>query len=169
MELGWFLKDSKGKSTDEKVDDLTELVVKVLETFVSVMGQIDDRIQLLEGTVSQIQQDIKIDNARQEGEMSAIRTLVTMGGRVVAPAIGEDGVPAMPGVPAVPSAATNAAPPPPKPKPQPKPLPAKPMSGMGARAALQGELKALFSKMKKEKWIIPHPSKLYLCYFSSNS
>jgi len=150
MELGWFLKDSKGKSTDEKVDDLTELVVKVLETFVSVMGQIDDRINLLESTVHQIQEDGKIDKARQEGEMSAMRTLVSMGGRVVAPGVGEDGIPAMPGVPAVPTASANAPPPPPKPKPKPKPIAAKPASGMGARAALQGELKALFSKMKKD-------------------
>lgn len=150
MELGWFLKDSKGKSTDEKVDDLTELVVKVLETFVSVMGQIDDRINNLETVVNQIQENMKIDKARQEGEMSAIRTLVSMGGRVAAPTGGEGEIPAMPSMTGAPSATPGIAPPPPKPKPKPKPLPAKPLSGMGARAALQGELKALFSKMKKE-------------------
>ncbi len=45
---------------------------------------------------------------------------------------------------AIPGAA-SAAPPPPAPKPAPKPL-----SPMSARAALQGELKALFAKRKQQ-------------------
>ena len=143
------MKDSKGKSTDEKVDDLTELVVKVLETFVSVMGQIDDRINNLETNFNAMDENLKLERARQEGEMNALRTMVSMGGRVVAPGTGEGAVPAAPGIPTVPGATPGAPPPPPKPKPKPKPA-AKPLSGMGARAALQSELKQLFSKMKKD-------------------
>ncbi len=150
MELGWFLKDSAGKSTEQKVDDLTELVVKVLETFVSVMGQIDDRMNNLDTTIQQLQQDMRLDKARQEGEMAAMRNLFnTIGARGI-PVVGEDGLPTVPTADPTMPTSPLTAPPPPKPKPKPKPLPDKPLSGMGARAALQGELKALFSKMKKE-------------------
>ncbi|NVM27516.1 MAG: hypothetical protein HWN65_01630 [Candidatus Helarchaeota archaeon] len=47
-----------------------------------------------------------------------------------------------PGYPGAPAPAASAAPPPPKPAP-------KPMSPVSARAALQGELKALFARRKQ--------------------
>ena len=150
MELGWFLKASKGKSTEEKVDDLSELVVKVMETFVNVMEQIDGKLTVLGQKMQEMEENVKIDKARNEGEMNTIKSwLTTLQAGGVAPIPGAVGaLPVAPGeTPGSPMA--PQAPAPPKPAPKPKPA-AKPLSGMGARAALQSELKELFSRMKKE-------------------
>ena len=147
MELGWFLKASKGKTTEEKVDDLSELVVKVMETFVNVMEQIDGKLTTLGEKMHELEENVKIDKARTEGEMNMIKSWITTlqaGGGAPLPGV----LPATPGDPSdTPMAPT--APAPPKPAPKPKPA-AKPLTGMGARAALQSELKELFSRMKKE-------------------
>ncbi|MHA1786042.1 MAG: hypothetical protein ACTSVE_12695 [Candidatus Helarchaeota archaeon] len=150
MELGWFLQASKGKTTDQKVDDLSELVVKVMETFVNVMEQIDDKLTRLNQKILEIEENFKLNKARQEGELNTIKTwLKSLEGRAVSPTstnTHQSGVPTSPG----PGPIAPPVPPKPKPKPAPKPVPSKPLSGMGARAALQSELKQLFARMKKE-------------------
>ncbi|NHI93867.1 MAG: hypothetical protein EAX96_15370 [Candidatus Lokiarchaeota archaeon] len=152
MELGWFLKASKGKSTEEKVDDLSELVVKVMETFVNVMEQIDNKLTNLGQKINEMEEGMKIDKARSEGEMNALKSwLTTIQSGGITPTAGPSpgSLPEIPGVGPGDTPVTPMAPPQPKPVPKPKPI-EKPLSGMGARAALQSELKELFSRMKKE-------------------
>ena len=147
MELDWFLKASSGKTTEQKVNDLTELMFKVMETVVNVMDTIEQKIKQLNQKIMAVEENIRLDKARGEGEMNTIKTwLKSLEGRAVAPGTGGGSQGVVTGAPSLtPSAPIT----PTKPKPAPKPLPTKPISGQSARTALQSELKDLFARMKK--------------------
>ncbi|NVM52367.1 MAG: hypothetical protein HWN66_01605 [Candidatus Helarchaeota archaeon] len=109
-----------GDTVDEKIKVFSDVLDKITQFAVNTLDQLTKKVNELQGVLQNMQ------------------------GRVIK----------LEQRPVAPAAAFGTAPPPPVPEggpaaaPAPKPAP-KPLSPVSARAALQGELKALFAKRKQ--------------------
>ncbi len=108
-----------GDTVEEKIKVFSDVLDKITQFAVNTLDQLTKKVNELQGMLVNMQQRV-----------------VQLEQRPIA-AAPAPGSPAALGVPAPAAAA-------PAPKPAPKPL-----SPMSARAALQGELKALFAKRKQ--------------------
>jgi hypothetical protein len=121
-EFASFMASISGESSEQRLKELSEILDKVMQIVINSIDQLSGNIVQIETRIQNI--------------TNRIVRLETM---PVAPAaMGVSGGP--PGVlPPI------QAPMPPMPPPEPKPV-----SPMSARSALQGELKALFARRKKD-------------------
>jgi len=121
-EFASFMATISGESAEQRLKELSEILDKVMQIVINSIDQ-------LSGNIAQIE-------TRIQNMTNRIVRLETM---PVMPA--PMGVPG--GAPGVPPPMPAMAPPPPPPEP-------KPASPMSARNALQGELKSLFARKKKD-------------------
>ena len=122
-EFASFMASISGESAEQRLKELSEILDKVMQIVINSIDQ-------LSGNIAQIESHIQNMTSR----IARLETMPMMS----APMGGPGGAPGVP--PPMPMAA-----PPPMPPPEPKP--ANPMS---ARSALQGELKALFARKKRD-------------------
>ena len=123
-EFASFMASISGESAEQRLKELSEILDKVMQIVINSIDQ-------LSGNIAQI--ETRIQNIT--GRIVRLETMPTM----AAPMGFPGGAPG--GAPGVPPPMPAMAPPPPEPKP------ANPMS---ARSALQGELKALFARKKRD-------------------
>jgi len=121
-EFASFMASISGESAEQRLKELSEILDKVMQIVINSIDQ-------LSGNIAQI--DTRIQNITNR--IVRLETMPTMGAPM--------GVPG--GPPGVPPPMPAMAPPSPPPEP-------KPVSPMSARSALQGELKALFARKKRD-------------------
>ena len=125
-EFASFMASISGESAEQRLKELSEILDKVMQIVINSIDQ-------LSGNIVQIETRIQNITSR----IVRLETMPVMS----APMGGPGGVPG--GAPGVPPPMPAMAPPPLAPEP-------KAASPMSARSALQGELKALFAKKKKD-------------------
>ena len=117
-----FMASISGDSAEQKIKELMEILDKVTQIIMNSTDQLFGQMIKLETNINNLM-----------GRLTSLESRPSTGaapGQPM-PSAGAPGTPA------------GAAPPAPKPAP-------KPMSPVSARAALQGELKALFARRKQE-------------------
>ncbi|MDD1779144.1 MAG: hypothetical protein LUQ65_13335 [Candidatus Helarchaeota archaeon] len=125
-EFASFMASISGESAEQRLKELSEILDKVMQIVINSIDQ-------LSGNLAQIETRIQNITSR----IVRLETMPTM----AAPMGFPGGAPG--GAPGVPPPMPAMAPPPP-------PLEPKPANPMSARSALQGELKALFARKKKD-------------------
>ena len=121
-EFASFMASISGESSEQRLKELSEILDKVMQIVINSIDQ-------LSGNIAQI--ETRIQNITNR--IARLETMPVMSAPM--------GVPG--GPPGVPPPMPAMAPPMPPPEP-------KPASPMSARSALQGELKALFSRKKRD-------------------
>lgn len=138
-----FMDQIRGEPVEKRMDEISEILTRVMSIVVSAIDDLSNRMAALEGsltesisTLTMVSQSV----ATLTGQMSQLRA----GG--VAPAPAMPGQPTITPAPQAPGMVLTA--PPPSPALQPPAPKPRPMTGMSARSAINSELKALFGKRR---------------------
>ncbi|MFX1295629.1 MAG: hypothetical protein ACFFD2_12360 [Promethearchaeota archaeon] len=115
-----FMSSISGESSEQRIQELMEILDKVMQIIINSVDQLSERIFKLENTIHTMAGRVTKLETRP---VSAVSASQQAAGATTGPA----------------ASAASAAP---------KPAP-KPTSPISARAALQSELKALFNKRKQ--------------------
>ncbi|NHI92743.1 MAG: hypothetical protein EAX96_09610 [Candidatus Lokiarchaeota archaeon] len=120
-----FMESVKEQPLEDQVNEISDILTKVMAIVVSAIDDLTQRMSMLEQTLQDNANNIEtIKNDVNKLQQGAPPTL-----------------PPQPQLLGTPPEGVSPPPPPPKPAP-------KPMSPLSARSAINSELKALFSKRK---------------------